>query len=603
MYTPGSQTSYPEYSDSSPYRSRNHSPLDSNCSSPVGNLKANNQPWRKWENPHKDFRQTFEKKLDLNSLFRAVNKANPTYKAPDSTSKDLNVTDSFQYRVDSLLEEDDYIVTSRLQSYKKTPNNRIRGDQVSFNVPHCPVDFQLGAFFVDKPKFRRKSDVSSWSGGISKFEAKTVLLTCQMSQKKNLKQGQEAGVNEEDLAKNDKKRVMTTLDSRTKLENPKELRSFTTVKARSNYAGKLKVLRSEKRIASLAPTLSRNLDSPEKISGTRGGDRKSTLDLKMHSNLLRIVSPARENIVGDSINVSPIDAKDTESSRIDETETSHPSVQKILKNRRKTFVPTKSSPLAGARKIQSPLTPYTNKTPFSPSKSMKMSSTHRMMTDASAPTEQKRSSFFRISEPHQKLEFKGNNTTPKVKMLNVIKDLRNETVKTDSEGGKSVPSLLKSEKQQIKTYSNGFTVDRNDDKEKRTKLKSPSTNQGIMSAKAPKTPKLGSARIATENSGANSTPLRSHRTLRMNTYAETSQSRFSGDNSREKGENVLPPSDHVIPKKGIIKRPFSFQRTSTRDTPFKKSEKGGQKNGVFKNMEIIKTYNSVIPKNMMWKLN
>ena len=173
---------------------------------------------------------------------------------------------------------------------------------------YCPVDFQLGAFYVDKPKFRRKSDVSSWSGGISKFEAKTVLLTCQMSQKKNVKQGQEAGINEEELAK-DKKRVMTTLDSKAKLKNPKELRSFTAVEARASYAGKLKVLRSDKRIASLAPTLSR-IDSPAKISGTRPGDRKSTLDSKMQSNLLQITSPTRENVVGDSINVSPIDVKE-----------------------------------------------------------------------------------------------------------------------------------------------------------------------------------------------------------------------------------------------------------------------------------------------------
>lgn len=258
-----------------------------------------------------------------------------------------------------------------------------------------------------------------------------------------------------------------------------------------------------------------------------------------------------------------------------------------------------STPLTESTKIQAPLTPYTSKTP-----TMKAASTHRVLTEASAPTEQKRSSFFRISEPHKKVEPKGGNNTPRVKMLNTIKDLRNETnndfssVKSDSYSvipqqpeknrsePKAVPSLLQKEKQQIRASTNGFIIERNENKDKK-----------VLSAKISKTPKLMSARIATESMGGN-TPLRSHRALRMNTYVEVSPSRFSPDISKEKSDEVLPFNDYAIGKKGGVKRPFSYQKMSPKEI---KGEKGPSKSTVFKNMEIIKTYNSVKP--LVWKNN
>ena len=87
----------------------------------------------------------------------------------------LNITDAFQYRVESLLEEGDYNldITRDVDIKKKSETT---GSLLTFpNV--CTPKRNSAAYIKSQLKLRRKSDISIWSGGIPELDRKTVFWT------------------------------------------------------------------------------------------------------------------------------------------------------------------------------------------------------------------------------------------------------------------------------------------------------------------------------------------------------------------------------------------------------------------------------------------
>jgi len=109
----------------------------------------------------KPTREAFERKLTLNSLYKKIHNQK-------MIREKLNTTDSFQYRVEPLLEGNEHIITERRVNGRLPPKNLI--DSLKSKRSE-----QMGQ--KRRPGFRRKSDVSSWSGGAVKLDAKTTFMT------------------------------------------------------------------------------------------------------------------------------------------------------------------------------------------------------------------------------------------------------------------------------------------------------------------------------------------------------------------------------------------------------------------------------------------
>jgi len=178
------------------------------------------------------------RKLRLNSLYKdfhstvtffflCINElGGMVHQKPSQQDQDiLNTTDSFQYRIESLLSENDYVLGQKntnstikcsIESpiHRKNQESVFKNAQGSNNESKHPQEI---------PKFRRKSDISAWSGGVSHFESKTVFLTYYSSLKNEI----QVPKLKLDLRspKNEKKRGTMILDSPTKVR----IKSFTAL--------------------------------------------------------------------------------------------------------------------------------------------------------------------------------------------------------------------------------------------------------------------------------------------------------------------------------------------------------------------------------------
>lgn len=87
----------------------------------------------------------------------------------------LNITDSFQYRIESLLEEEDLLlnITPNTDSQKNTKEKEppLR----PWHTNGSQIDNSM--LIKSNYKMRRKSDTSSWSGGIAELDRKTFFWT------------------------------------------------------------------------------------------------------------------------------------------------------------------------------------------------------------------------------------------------------------------------------------------------------------------------------------------------------------------------------------------------------------------------------------------
>ena len=89
----------------------------------------------------------------------------------------LHTTDSFQYKANPLLEDSDYVITS--QRHNAESKNLPKYSTIKFMDPTPITKSQLNDNYLNIQgisKFRRKSDISSWSGGVSHFEIKKWVL-------------------------------------------------------------------------------------------------------------------------------------------------------------------------------------------------------------------------------------------------------------------------------------------------------------------------------------------------------------------------------------------------------------------------------------------
>lgn len=87
----------------------------------------------------------------------------------------LHVTDNFQYKVDGLLDEDDFLTHNR-PSLNAQASFQLKLLEME-TVPETPPNKQeTPRKETGNGKIRRKSDISSWSGGVSSLEVRTAFL-------------------------------------------------------------------------------------------------------------------------------------------------------------------------------------------------------------------------------------------------------------------------------------------------------------------------------------------------------------------------------------------------------------------------------------------
>jgi len=138
----------------------------------------------------------------------------------------LNTTDSFQYRVEPLLEGNEQVVTER----------RIYGRQKP-----VPIDFGKNKKDAQTTQrlqggLRRKSDVSSWSGGAVRLDAKTSFMTFWVRPENPNCVQNPTGIDSLRSPKGERKKIMTTVDISKKSSKPSQSRAYTTlVKLKSSH--------------------------------------------------------------------------------------------------------------------------------------------------------------------------------------------------------------------------------------------------------------------------------------------------------------------------------------------------------------------------------
>jgi len=166
------------------------------------------------QNQPKPTREAFERKLTLNSLYKKVHNQK-------LMQDKLNTTDSFQYRIEPLLDGNEHIITERRVNGRVPPKNLIdsvkskRSEQMSQKR---------------RPGFRRKSDVSSWSGGAVKLEAKTTFMTFSVRPENIFNTQNPSGLDSIKSPKNEKRKFQSTLEVTKRPSKPSaSSRGYTTL--------------------------------------------------------------------------------------------------------------------------------------------------------------------------------------------------------------------------------------------------------------------------------------------------------------------------------------------------------------------------------------
>jgi len=131
----------------------------------------------------------------------------------------LNTTDSFQYRVEPLLEGNEQVITER-RTYGK--GKAVPIDLGKNKKPGQTTQRLQGGL-------RRKSDVSSWSGGTVRLDAKTSFMTFWTRlENANCVQNSIA-LDSLRSPKGERKKIMTTIDISKKSSKPPQPRAYTTL--------------------------------------------------------------------------------------------------------------------------------------------------------------------------------------------------------------------------------------------------------------------------------------------------------------------------------------------------------------------------------------
>ena len=195
----------------------------------------------------------------------------------------LNTTDSFQYRVEPLLEGNEQVVTER----------RIYGKQKP-----VPVDFGKNKKDAQTTQrlqggLRRKSDVSSWSGGAVRLDSKTSFMTFWVRPENPNCVQNATGLDSLRSPKGERKKIMTSVDFSKKSSKPSQPRAYTTlVKLKSSHQldkqTSITVLPENLGSSAVEPkALVTSITNAEQME-TTGNEHKTHLSLENENNLMAV---------------------------------------------------------------------------------------------------------------------------------------------------------------------------------------------------------------------------------------------------------------------------------------------------------------------------